>query len=153
MSVELSAPRSVGAYLINYLERHDLGAVVGADGLMKLLPGLVRIPDVAFISWRRYPKRKRRGAIPLVDPDLGVEVLSKGNTPKEMDRKLDEYFHAGVRLVWYVDPKKRTVRVYTARDRSTLLHEGQTLEGGDVLPRFSLSIRKWSRQAERTRPR
>ncbi len=94
----------LGAYLIAYLEQHDLGTVVGADGMMRLFPGLVRIPDVAFISWDRFPKRKRRRAeIPLVVPDLVAEVLSEGNTPGEMSRKLDEYFRAGVRLVWYVD--------------------------------------------------
>ena len=86
-------------------------------------------------------------------PDLVVEVLSKGNTPKEMARKLEEYFRAGVRLVWYVNPKKRTVRVYTAPDRSVLLREDDTLDGGDVLPGFVLSIRKWFAEAERSMPR
>ena len=71
--------------LLNYLKRHDLGKLVGADGMMRLFPGLVRIPDVAFISWKRYPKKRRkRGEIPTVAPDLVVEVLSKGNTPREM---------------------------------------------------------------------
>ena len=91
--------------------------------------------------------------MPLVVPDLVVEVLSKGNTPKEMARKLDEYFRAGVRLVWYVDPKRRTVRVYTGRDRSVLLHEDRTLDGGDVLPGFSLSIRDWFAEARRSAAR
>jgi Uma2 family endonuclease len=140
--------------LLNYLDTHDLGQVVGADGMMRLFPGLVRIPDAAFISWGRYPKgRRKRGEIPTVAPDLVVEVLSKGNTPKEMARKLDEYFRVGVRLVWYVDPKKRTVRVYTARDRSVVLREDQMLDGGDVLPGFTLSIRDWFAEAERTGPR
>jgi Uma2 family endonuclease len=144
----------LASYIVSYLERHDLGTVVGADGMMKLFPGVVRIPDAAFISWERYPKRKRRrGEIPLVVPDLVVEVLSEGNTPKEMARKLDEYFRAGVRLVWYVDPKRRTVRVYTARNRSVLRREDQHLDGGNVLPGFSLSIRDWFTRAERTAAR
>jgi Uma2 family endonuclease len=144
----------LGGLLFKYLETHDLGKMVGADGMMRLFPGLVRIPDVAFISWARFPKGKRkRGEIPTVAPDLIVEVLSKGNTPKEMARKLDEYFRVGARLVWYVDPKKRTVRVYTARDRSVLLREDQALDGGNVLPGFSLSIRDWFAEAERTGPR
>ena len=121
---------------------------------MRLFPGLVRIPDAAFISWGRYPqKKRRRGEIPTVAPDLIVEVLSKDNTRGEMKRKLEEYFRAGVRLVWYVDPSKRTVRVYTALDRSTLLREDETLDGGDVLPGFALSIRDWFAEAERTGPR
>ena len=69
-----------------------------------------------------------------------------------MARKLDDYFRAGVRIVWYVDPKKRTVRVYTAPDRSTVLRENQTLDGGDVLPGFSLSIREWFAKAEQISP-
>ncbi len=137
--------------LLDYLKTHDLGKIVGADGMMRIFPGMVRIPDTAFISWARYPKRKRRrGVIPQVVPDLVVEVLSEGNTPKEMARKLDEYFRTGVRLVWYVNPKKRNVRVYTARDRSVLLREDQTLDGGDVLPDFALSIRDWFAEAERS---
>jgi Uma2 family endonuclease len=140
--------------LMDYLKNHDLGKPLGDGAMMRLFPGMVRIPDAAFISWERYPKKKRRrGEIPTLAPDLVVEVLSKDNTRKEMARKLREYFKAGVRLVWYVDPSKRTVQVYTAVDRSTLLDESQTLDGGDVLPGFSLSIRDWFAEAERTGPR
>ena len=137
-----------------YVKTHDLGKAVGDNTMMRLFPGLVRMPDAAFISWERYPQKKRRRAeIPTVAPDLVVEVLSKGNTAKEMRCKLEEYFRAGVRLVWYVDPAKRTVRVYTAVDRSTVLREDDTLDGGDVLPGFTLSIRDWFAEAGRTGPR
>jgi Uma2 family endonuclease len=140
--------------LLNYLKRHDIGKLVGADGMMRLFPGLVRIPDVAFISWKRYPKKTRnRGEIPTVAPDLVVEVLSKENTPREMARKLDEYFRAGVLQVWYVDPKRRKVRVFTGRDHSFVLGEEDELQGGDVLPGFSISIGDWFAEAERTAPR
>jgi Uma2 family endonuclease len=144
----------LGVILANYISVHDLGKAVGDNTMMRLFPGLVRMPDASFISWERYPKKKRRRAeIPTVAPDLVVEVFSKDNTRKEMQRKLEEYFRAGVRLVWYVDPVKRTVRVYTAVDRSTLLGEDDTLDGGDVLPGFTLSIRDWFAEAERTGPR
>jgi Uma2 family endonuclease len=144
----------LGGALLDYLKARDVGRAVGADAMMRLFPGLVRLPDASFISWARFPKKKRRrGEIPTIAPDLVVEVLSKGNTPKEMKRKLGEYFRAGVRLVWYVDPAKRTVTVYTAVDRFTVLHEDDTLDGGDVLPGFSLSIRDWFAEAERTGPR
>ncbi len=39
-----------------------------------------------------------------------------------MARKLDEYFKAGVKLVWLVDPKTKTVRVYTAVDQFVRAH-------------------------------
>jgi Uma2 family endonuclease len=137
-----------------FLSAHDLGKVIGADGMVRLFPGLVRIPDVAFISWKNFPKSKRaRGRIPDVAPDLVVEVLSKGNTPREMKRKLEEYFRAGVRLVWYVDPRRREVKVYTAVGRSVTLTEDDHLDGAEVLPGFRLSIRDWFAEAERTGPR
>jgi Uma2 family endonuclease len=153
MGIEESAYAVLlGYYLIAYLKRHDLGKVVGADGFMRLFPGQVRIPDVAFITWDRYPKG-RMAPIPDLAPDLAVEILSKSNTKREMDRKLRDYFKAGVRLVWYVDPKKRTARVYTSVNRSTLLREDDTLDGGDVLPGFRLRLRDWFDEAGRTGPR
>ena len=128
-------------YLVNFLQQHDLGFVAGADGPLRLLPGLVRIPDVSFVSWARLPSRHYpKAPIPDQVPDLVVEVLSEGNTPKEMERKLGEYFQVGVRLVWFVDPDTCTVRVFAAADRSILLDTDQTLDGGDVLPGFALPL-------------
>ena len=39
-----------------------------------------------------------------------------------------------------VDIRKRTVRVHTAVDQSVLIKEGQTLDGGAVLPGFMLRL-------------
>lgn len=139
-------------YLGAFVLRHDLGVVLGADGSMRLLPGLVRIPDVAFISWGRYPKGLRPGEIPAVAPDLAVEILSKSNTRREMARKLDEYFQAGVRLVWYVDPQAREVRVYESPADPVTLTAADVLEGGAVLPGFRLPLVEWFAQAERSGP-
>jgi Uma2 family endonuclease len=129
--------------LSNFVRPRKLGIVTGPDGTIKLFAGLVRIPDVAFASWDRFPDRKRpKVAVPHLAPDLVVEVLSKGNTRAEMSRKLWEYFAAGVRLVWLVDPRKRTVRVHTSVEQSVVLKEGQSLDGGDVLPGFTLSLKE-----------
>jgi Uma2 family endonuclease len=67
-------------------------------------------------------------------------VLSEGNTPKEMSRKLDDYFDAGVRLVWFVDPRRRSVKVFTGKKSSKELREHETLTGGKVLPGFSVPL-------------
>ncbi|MHB1560627.1 MAG: Uma2 family endonuclease [Isosphaeraceae bacterium] len=132
----------IGTALTVFVRPRKLGSVTGADGTIKLFAGLVRIPDVAFTSRDRLPGRKRvRVALPQMAPDLAVEVLSKSNTLAEMRRKVGEYFAAGVRLVWIVDPKKRTARVYTAVDQSVLLDEHQSLDGGDVLPGFRLALK------------
>ena len=57
-----------------------------------------------------------------------------------MTRKLGEYFRAGVQVVWIVDRRKRTVHVYTAVDKSVVLTEDDTLDGGAVLPGFKLRL-------------
>jgi Uma2 family endonuclease len=138
---------AIAAYLItclnNFVLPRKLGIVTGESGAVRLFPGLVRIPDVAFASWDCFPGRKRpKTPVPHLAPDLVVEILSKSNTKLEMARKLGEYFQAGVRLVWLVNPKTQTARLYTAVDQLVLLKGDQALDGGDVLPGFSLPLRE-----------
>ena len=130
----------LGGLLNAFVIPRNLGMVSGTDGMMRLFPGLVREPDIAFASWDRIPGR-RRPTEPIAGfaPDLVIEVLSRSNTKKEMARKRREYF-AGVRLVWEVDPVARTVAVFDAPERSTVLDESRTLEGGEVLPGFALPL-------------
>ncbi len=129
--------------LNNFVRPRKLGIVTGPDGTIRLFAGLVRMPDVAFASWDRFPGRKRpKVAIPNLAPELAVEVLSKSNTQAEMRRKLEEYFGAGVRVVWMVDPRKQIVRVHTSVEQSVLLKVGQSLDGGDVLPGFTLALKE-----------
>jgi len=125
-----------------YVRENDLGIVLGADGMMRLAPGLVRIPDVSFISWNRLPERKvPREAIADLAPDLAIEVISRSNTPREMEGKLADYFAARVRLVWYVyHTPRREVHVHLSPEARTVLDEPQTLDGGDVLPGFTLAL-------------
>jgi Uma2 family endonuclease len=132
------------AYFIQrFLELQDLGILAGEAGTLRLWPGLVRIPDISFISWRQLPNRKiPKKAIPDLYPDLVVEILSRKNTKSEIDRKLHEYFRSGTQIAWVVDPRKRIVRVYTVPDESRLLQEEDSLDGGDVLPGLSLPLRE-----------
>jgi Uma2 family endonuclease len=132
-----------------FRQEHNMGIVLGADATTALGPGLVRLPDVSFVSRRRLPGGKiPREPIPDLAPDLAVEMISQGNTPQEMDRKLREYFEAGVKLVRYVYPQTGTVRIYTSPERVLELGEDQTLQGGDVLPGFTVQIRDWFQRAE-----
>jgi Uma2 family endonuclease len=127
--------------LQNYVLPRNLGAVTGPDGMIRFPGNLLRIPDVAFASWDRFPGGEIPDeAAPEITPDLAVEVLSPGNTQGEMSRKLREYFKAGVRLVWFVDPKAQTVTVYTSSTRSRVVTAGGFLDGGKVLPGFKLPV-------------
>jgi Uma2 family endonuclease len=120
-----------------------LGIVLGEGGTLRILPAQVRVPDVCFISREQFPGGELPDVpIPGIAPDLAVEVLSRSNTKGEMQRKLHDYFTAGVRLVWYIDPQDKTCRIYTSTDDCTTLDESDTLDGGDVLPGFKLALTK-----------
>ena len=131
-----------------YLDVHNIGAVVGSQGLIRLMPNLVRLPDLTFTRWDSADDpadiEDPDTAFLEVVPDLVVEVLSESNTPREMAIKLGEYAAAGVKLVWYVDPDAKTVTVYPkGRERGKkVLTEADTLDGGSVLPGFALVVRE-----------
>jgi Uma2 family endonuclease len=135
-------------FLMSYLEDNDLGIVLGEAGMTRMEPGLVRMLDVAFYSWEHFSDRLLpAGAFLHRAPDLAVEILSPSNTEREMDRKRREYFDGGAHLVWQVYPPARRVRVYTTVDAFVELDEDQTLEGGTVLPGFTLPVRHWFERA------
>ncbi len=130
--------------LDEFIRPRKLGIVIGPDGTWRLWAGLVRMPDVAFVSWDRLPGRRVPTApIPDLAPNLAVEVLSPSNTRAEMARKRQVHFTAGVQLVWEADLLARTVTVYPSPTQSTVLTENDTLDGGTVLSGFRLPLRDW----------
>jgi Uma2 family endonuclease len=128
--------------LINFLEQfEDVGICAGADATMRMLPGIVRLPDVSFIRWERLSDEAvPQEAVPEIVPNLVVEVLSQGNTDAEMQRKRTEYFKAGVELVWIIDIEARTVDVYTSLKKVKRHTTGDTLNTGSVIPGFTLPV-------------
>jgi Uma2 family endonuclease len=132
----------LGALLRNHVRPHKLGSLAGEAGMMRLRHGLVRMPDVSFVSRQRVEAAgaTTKDRIAGMTPDLAVEVLSASNTRAEMARKRREYFAGGARLVWEIDPKARTVDVFTGPDQSVTLDATQVLDGGAVLPGFRVAL-------------
>lgn len=126
--------------LREFVARGDLGMVVGAETGFILFedPPTVRAPDAAFVTRERLPE-DRSGFAPLA-PDLAVEVVSPSNTMPQIHDKVCDFLDAGTRLVWIVEPRRRTVMVYRSRDDIRLLTEDDALDGGDLLPGFRLPV-------------
>jgi Uma2 family endonuclease len=140
----------LGHILETFLETHDLGMASGPDGPFRISGDLVRSPDVAFITWARLPGGEFPSrAVPEMVPDLAIEVLSETNTPREMERKLRDYFSAGTRLVWYIDPRTQTARAHTSPDRSQFIPTDGVLDGGEVLPGFEVRLADLFARAKR----
>lgn len=97
------------------------------------------IPDVAFISWDKQPNSSHE-AYNSNPPDLAVEVMSPTDTDKAIRIKVANYLAVDT-LVWVVRPDDKVVEVYAAGQSAKLLKEIDTLNGGTVLPSFSVSVK------------
>jgi Uma2 family endonuclease len=124
-----------------FVRAHGLGVVVAAETGFKLFsdPDTVRAADVGFIRSERVPDPLPRNFGALA-PDLVVEVLSPDDRPGEVLQKTGEWLSAGSRLVWVIDPERRTARVYRADGSQETLVESDALLGEDVLPGFSCGL-------------
>lgn len=142
-SYESIVAMEIAAVIHAFVKKHKLGWVLGSDGMLRLWPGRVRIPDACFIAKTQTPDGKfpRHERIATLYPDLAVEVLSDSNTREEMHEKLRDDFQAGTRLVWYVDPLTKTAAVYTAVDRVTTIPSEGVLTGEPVLPGLSIPLK------------
>jgi Uma2 family endonuclease len=114
-----------------------IGYVTGADGGY-IVAGERLMPDVAFMSKARQPRRSKEAYNPLA-PDLAVEVLSPSDDESNVRIKLADYLRAGT-VVWIVNPDTRTVEIHLPDQPSSKLTENDTLAGGDVLPGFTLPV-------------
>lgn len=131
--------------MADFVETHKLGVVAGADATLRMKSRNVRLPDISFISISDLPGGdlpQTDEAIVTLPPTLAVEVLSRGNTKREMRIKLEEYFGSGTRLAWLINPRTKTVAVYdrASDEPAKTLHENDLLDGGEVLPGFGISI-------------
>lgn len=139
-------------WLNQFLETNNLGLATGADGFSRLFPDTVRGPDVAFVNWSRLPQGVPAEPIPDLVPNFVIEILSSGNTRGEMARKRREYFHAGVQLVWIVDPRARTVAVYRSADNAMIADNSNNLDAGEILPGFKVNLSELFARLDQTPP-
>ena len=124
----------------HYLKSNRVGIALGPDGMLRLRLKLIRIPDVSFISKENLRSGKfPRHGIAAVAPTIAVEVISEGNTRREMQEKLSEYFQYGAVEVWYLYPDSKTLVRHTAANQSHELNQNDTLTT-PLLPGFSCPI-------------
>lgn len=126
--------------LTAHVEANSLGVVYAAETgfILKDDPDTVRAPDVGFLTSRKAPGRHPaylRGA-----PDLAVEVVSPGDRVHDIEEKAETWLKAGAGLVWVVWPNTRTLSIHRPGASAQTLREGDTLEGGDVVPGFSCAV-------------
>ena len=132
----------ISTSLNNHVKANNLGRVFGSDGgfLLARDPDTVRAPDVAFV------RRERVEAVGIPSgywpgpPDLAIEIISPNDRYTEVYEKVDEWLEAGAGMVVVVNPRNRTATVRVAGMNPVILREGDTLDGGDVVPGWRMPV-------------
>jgi Uma2 family endonuclease len=137
---EARVVRTVQRLLDNFAHPRQLGEVFGPDLGYKLAPRRVRAADVSFVSAEKLASYGNPQTFARVIPDLAVEAISPEVKYGYLQRKIRDYFEAGVRLLWIVDPEMQTVTVYHSPLDLRILTATDTPSGEEVLPGFSCLV-------------
>lgn len=134
--IHLAAP------LAQHVLAHRLGEVFGAETgfILARNPDTVRAPDIAFVAAARIPPGGLPDGYFPGAPDLAVEVVSPGDTLYEVEDKVMAWRSAGTRLVWVVNPRRRTVTVQDDAGTVTVLQGQDELSGGAVVTGFQVRL-------------
>jgi Uma2 family endonuclease len=131
------------ARLATFATQHQLGRAVQEMLFdLTMVTGRKRRPDVACVSYDRWPRQRR---IPRADawevvPNLAVEVVSRSDSVDSVVDKVAEYFHAGVERVWIVLPSQAQVYIYDSPTSVRILTQTDELAGDPILPHFRLPL-------------
>jgi Uma2 family endonuclease len=125
-----------------FVDAGKLGVVLAAETgfVLRRGPDTVRAPDVAFVRTERVPPREQRRKFAELAPDLVAEVTSPSDRVSEVNRKVAQWLDAGVRFVWVVDPESGVVVAHQPGGVAHLLRGDDVLDGGEVLPGFTLPL-------------
>ncbi len=137
------AAMNLGALLKLHVKANRLGRAPAAETgfILARNPDTIRAPDTGFISEERVPAEGPPDGYWELAPDLAVEVVSPSDTASEVQEKVREWIEAGVKLVWVVYPKTRSIVVHKSLKDISTLTEGESLDGGEVVPDFECPVK------------
>jgi Uma2 family endonuclease len=122
--------------LSNYFDKYGGGEALNPENLYALSPTTRRAPDIAVILGDRYRELRDAKVITII-PDIAVEILSPSETIPRIHRKMKQYFQAGVKEVWLIDPESREAEIWTGASLpENTLTDGDAIESL-LLPGFS----------------
>jgi Uma2 family endonuclease len=123
--------------------QNNLGIVFDSSAGFKLPNGANRSPDASWVRrerWEDLTLEQQEKFAPLC-PDFVVELRSKSDSLKELQKKMQEYIANGARLGWLIDRKNQRVEIYRQGQDVEIIQSSNTLSGEDVLPGFVLDLK------------
>ena len=126
----------------SFVDKHKLGWTLTNEAGVQIRERLPRVrgADVVFISYQRIPRNKRPKGFLKVAPELVIEIVSENGSWKDLQEKVVEYHSIGVDMVWVADPHTRTVKLFPLGGEPKIVHDGEQLDGGAILPGFSVAV-------------
>ena len=103
-------------------------------------PDTVLCPDMAWIAPGRIPPGTT--GYPELTPDLCIEVASPSNARADrlLADKAQLWLDFGAREVWVLNPEDTMVTRYRPGRPSVILGADDILDGGELLPGFSIAV-------------
>jgi len=132
----------LNAEFVIWNRKYKLGFVFDSSTCFKLPKGSNRSPDVAYIQkerWDNLTEEEKRKFSPIA-PDFVLELMSKTDSLKDIQEKMEEYIDNGVKLGWLINPEKKEVEIYRQGQKKEVLNDPKTISGEDVLPEFNLDL-------------
>jgi Uma2 family endonuclease len=122
-----------------YFRRTRIGQALISENLYALSPNTRRAPDVAVILGDRHKELKNAKVIPVI-PEIVVEILSPTETPRMIHRKLKQYFAAGVKEAWLINPDVREIEIWKGTSLPDPVLAGADVLTSALLPGFALPL-------------
>ncbi|NEO97884.1 MAG: Uma2 family endonuclease [Symploca sp. SIO2E9] len=122
--------------------RFQLGEVFDSSTIFQLPNGAERSPDAAWISreeWNSLSDEEKETFPPLC-PEFVIELRSKSDSLKTLQKKMQEYMDNGCRLGWLINYKQKQIEIYRCGKSREILQSPQTISGEDLLPGFVLDL-------------
>jgi len=131
----------IARYLHDFVDSHDLGIVLAAETGFVIEDDTVRAPDVSFVRKDRLPPPSFEKFFPGV-PDLAVEVISPGDSKKDVTDKTNMWLANGTAVVWVADPRPMTVTIHRVGTQPHRLSAKDEIRDEPLLPGFVLPLDK-----------
>lgn len=141
-AIECRVATLVIGVIMSHVETNRLGSLFSElqYRCFSFEPTLVRRPDISFISAARLSNDVLAAGIVRIAPDLVIEIVSPHDAYHEVDEKIDEYLRSGVRLVWVINPRQRTVLVYRQDGTTSRFTSEHELSGENVIPGLRFGV-------------
>ena len=98
-----------------------------------------RVPDLAYFTAEQIKK----AAIGVkVVPAFVIELLSDSESFDDVEKKIKDYFDAGVQVVWYINPKSKRIHNYTSPKNVIICADNDVCSAAPALLDFKFEVRE-----------